>query len=77
MDIDASHLNLCGQTVRNNLKQQDPDNVWVQRGCHKNWRCWGVQKTCIIAIDWHDMCIVIIKSELMEQNQKRGLRISL
>jgi len=46
MDIDASHLNLCGQTVRNNLKQQDPDNVWVQRVGHKNWRCWGVQKTC-------------------------------
>ncbi|MGC8949387.1 MAG: transposase [Thermoprotei archaeon] len=53
----ASLLKLCGQTIRNNLKQQDPDNILKHNEeiikTMKNMNAF--KKPVIIAIDWHDI----------------------
>jgi len=56
------------------LKQQDTDNIWVQRGNHKNERCWRVQKACnrLDILVRHSVIIYLI-----EQKQKWDWRVSL
>ncbi|MGC9073973.1 MAG: hypothetical protein ACP5H0_07465, partial [Caldisericum sp.] len=53
----ASFLKLCGQTIKNNPKQQDPDNILKHNKeiikTMKNMNAF--KKPVIIAIDWHDI----------------------
>jgi len=53
----ASFLKICGQTVRNNLKQQNPDNVLeYNESIIKAMKDMGAfKKPVIVAIDWHDI----------------------
>jgi len=41
----ASSIDVCGQTVRNNLKEQDPESV-LKYNEEEDERNGGVQKTC-------------------------------
>jgi putative transposase len=53
----ASYLKICGQTVRNNLKQQNPDDVLeYNESIIKAMKDMGAfKKPVIVAIDWHDI----------------------
>jgi hypothetical protein len=71
----ASSVDVCGQTVRNNIKQQDPESVLkyneeedegnggVQKACH---RCHGLSRF-----------IVIIKSRVKGTKPKKDWLISI
>jgi len=41
----ASSVDVCGQTIRNNLKEQDPESV-LKYNEEEDERNGGVQKTC-------------------------------
>jgi hypothetical protein len=52
----ADHLGLCGQTVRNHLKQQHPSrlleaNIELVAAMK---RLGALSKPLILAVDWHD-----------------------
>ena len=52
----ASSIDVCGQTVRNNLKQQDPESVLKYNEVIKKMREMGAfRKPVIVAMDWHDI----------------------
>ncbi len=52
----ASAMGLCGQTVRNSLKQQDPDDLLqLNDEIIKEDKGKYLRKPLILAIDWHDV----------------------
>ena len=54
----ASSIDVCGQTVRNNLKEQDPELVLKYNEeilKKEDERNGGVKKPVIVAMDWHDI----------------------
>jgi hypothetical protein len=52
----ANTLHVCGQTVRNNLKKQDPQHLLeVNQQIIKEMKKKGaLSKQLILAVDWHD-----------------------
>ncbi len=52
----ASTLHICGQTVRNHLKKQDPDRFLQvnQQIIHEMKKKGALSKPLILAVDWHD-----------------------
>jgi hypothetical protein len=49
-------LKLCRQTVRNNLKEQDPESVLKYNRSNKEDEEMGAfRKHVIVAMDWHDI----------------------
>ncbi|MFP3222714.1 MAG: hypothetical protein RXR21_03465 [Nitrososphaeria archaeon] len=53
----ASSVDACGQTVRNNLKQQDPERVlkYNEEVIKKMREMGAFRKHVIVAMDWHDI----------------------
>jgi hypothetical protein len=53
----AQNLHVCGQTVRNHLKQQDPQRLLQlnQTVIEEMKRKGAISKPLILAIDWHDI----------------------
>jgi hypothetical protein len=53
----AQNLHLCGQTVRNHLKQQDPNQLLQlnQAVIEKMKKKGALNKPLNIAVDWHDI----------------------
>jgi hypothetical protein len=53
----ASSIDVCGQTVRNNLKQQDPERVlkYNEEVIKKMKEMGAFRKPVIVAMDWHDI----------------------
>jgi len=53
----ASSIDVCGQTVRNNLKQQDPESVlkYNEEVIKKMKEMGAFRKPVIVAMDWHDI----------------------
>ena len=53
----ASSIDVCGQTVRNNLKEQDPESVLKYNGevIKKMKEMGAFRKPVIVAMDWHDI----------------------
>ena len=49
----ASSVDVCGQTVRNNLKEQDPKSVLKYNEEDKGNGAF--RKPVIVAMDWHDI----------------------
>jgi len=52
----ASTLHVCGQTVRNHLKQQDPQHLLAvnQQIIREMKKKGALSKPLILAVDWHD-----------------------
>ena len=50
----ASSVDVCGQTVRNNLKEQDPERV-LKYNEEEDEGNWAFRKPVIVAMDWHDI----------------------
>lgn len=52
----ANTLNVCGQTVRNHLKQQDPNRLLQvnQQIIHEMKKKGALSKPLTLAVDWHD-----------------------
>jgi hypothetical protein len=50
-------LKLCRQTVRNNLKEQDPESVlkYNEEVIKKMKEMGAFRKHVIVAMDWHDI----------------------
>jgi len=53
----ASSIDVCGQTVRNNLKEQDPERVlkYNEEILKKMREMGALKKPVIVAMDWHDI----------------------
>ncbi len=52
----ASAMRLCGQTVRNSLREQDPDDLLqLNDEIIKELKGKYLKKPLILAIDWHDV----------------------
>jgi len=53
----ASSIDVCGQTVRNNLKEQDPERVlkYNEEIIKKMKEMGAFRKPVIVAMDWHDI----------------------
>jgi hypothetical protein len=53
----ASSIDVCGQTVRNNLKEQDPESVlkYNEEVIKKMKEMGAFRKPVIVAMDWHDI----------------------
>ena len=53
----ASSIDVCGQTIRNNLKEQDPERVlkYNEEILKKMREMGALKKPVIVAMDWHDI----------------------
>jgi hypothetical protein len=53
----AQNIRICGQTVRNHLKQQNPKRLLAlnQQTIQKMKRKGALSKPLVLAVDWHDI----------------------